>query len=272
MPLADNHVHLQDDRFASDLEAVLARASSAGVALLACNGTSEADWPGVLELARRDSRIVPSFGLHPWYVSQRTDRWLTSLRDHLLQVPSAVGEIGLDRWLEERDEAAQHEVFLAQLRVARDLERPVSIHCVKAWGWLAEIIESQPLLPCRFLLHAYGGSAELLKTFERKGGFFSFAGSVLRTGRTRQQEALRQVPLNRLLLETDAPDIPPPKRFFPFPGPSEDRAPRNEPANLQAITQGVAQLLGMPVADLEQQLWDNALSFWGHLPRTETPS
>jgi Tat protein secretion system quality control protein TatD with DNase activity len=135
-PLYDAHNHLQDARLAVQLEGVLAECRNAGIARLVVNGSREADWPRVRALAKQHPIVLPSFGYHPWYVGGRTDRWLDELQRHLDAVPSAVGEVGLDRWMENPDVPLQEELFRAQLRVAAARNLPVSIHCLRAWGRL----------------------------------------------------------------------------------------------------------------------------------------
>lgn len=256
MNLIDCHNHLQDEKLAADLPQVLERAKAAGVRYFLCNASCPADWPDVQRLASTHSDIIPFFGLHPWYVGQRSENWLDELEQLLLAIPSGIGEIGLDRWLENRDDAAQEEVFRQQLRLAQTLNRPATIHCVQAWGVLCDILKQEWIAPLPFCLHAYGGSAELITPLAEMGAFFSFAGSVLREKNERAKRALAAVPANRLLLETDAPDIMPPRAFQIV-----DSKERNEPANLAGIYKGVAQLRGTSQEELAAMIYDNAKVF-----------
>lgn len=256
--LIDCHLHLQDDRFAPDLPQVLARARSAGVRLLVCNGSCQSDWPAVLNLARSDSAIIPCFGLHPWYAGTRSLFWLAELKHYLTTIPSAVGETGLDRWAEDRDEAAQEEVFRAQLSLAAELGRPITIHCVKAWGWMMDVLAGQRSLPDRMLFHSYSGSAELIKPLAAMGAYFSYAGSLLRENAVHRREALAATPLDRLLIETDSPDIIPPRRFcIARTALTSGGRPRNEPTNLVGIVRGTAELLGIGYDELCRHLFEN---------------
>ncbi len=261
----DSHLHLQDPRLLPDLESVLHRAGRAGVRHFVCNGSCEQDWPIVLDLAKTHSQIIPCFGYHPWYVHERSTDWPVKLEDFLTAVPSAVGEIGLDRWIEPRDEAAQEEVFLAQFELARKLRRPAMIHCLRAWGWFMDLLKSRPPLPAGMLIHAYGGPAELISSLIEHNAWFSFAGTVLHEKNTRARTAIRQIPLDRLLLETDAPDLPPPEPFC-HPDLRKDNGKIvNEPVNLPAIVREVAQILGRPEAFLAETVWNNSLRFFGLL-------
>src|SRR5689334_14979957 len=96
--LYDAHNHLQDERLAPYLETVMPALQAEGVQAMVVNGSAEEDWPQVLSLARQYPQVIPSFGYHPWYVQERTPHWKAALVSFLEQVPSAVGEIGLDRW------------------------------------------------------------------------------------------------------------------------------------------------------------------------------
>ena len=118
MRLYDAHNHLQDARLGVDVDALIATARAEGVARMVVNGSCDEDWPHVLALARRFPEVIPSFGYHPWYVGERTPAWRENLVGALDAVPSAIGEIGLDRWIENYDLPAQEEVFLWQLRLA----------------------------------------------------------------------------------------------------------------------------------------------------------
>lgn len=264
--LIDCHLHLQDDRFAADLPEVLARARSTGVDMFVCNGSCQSDWPEVLTLARSDRSIIPCFGLHPWYAGTRSLFWLAELKHYLQAIPSAIGETGLDRWQEDRDEAAQETVFRAQLSLAAELGRPITIHCVKAWGWMMDVLASQRPLPNRMLFHSYSGSAELIKPLAEMGAYFSYAGSLLREKAIHRRQALAATPLNRLLIETDAPDIIPPRRFC-ITGiqSSSDGKPRNEPTNLAGIVRGAAELLGLRYDELCSRLNENCRSLFGDI-------
>jgi TatD DNase family protein len=263
--LIDAHLHLQDARLAPHLEGVLARAEQAGVARMVVNGTSEADWPEVHALAERHPAVVPAFGLHPWCVTDRTERWLAALEDRLRAVPSVVGEIGLDRWITPRDEASQEECFRAQLDLARRLARPVTVHCLRAWDWLMRVLESEPPLPAGFHLHAYGGPRELIEPLVARGAWFSVAGNILAPDRARARQVLAAIPDDRLLLETDAPDMPPPRscRVHDLRGP--DGKALNEPANLAAMLDGLARARCVTPEALAETTTRNARAFFGAL-------
>ena len=248
----DAHNHLQDERLGGDPAAIVAAAAGVGVVRMVVNGSCESDWPAVQALARQHPLVVPSFGIHPWYVHERTPNWLNTLTRFLYETPGAViGEIGLDRWKPDLAYSGQEDVFKAQLQLAAERNLPVSIHCLKAWGRLHDLLRDGPRPARGFLLHSYGGPAEMVTPLARLGAYFSFPGYFIHERKTRQREAFRAVPSDRLLVETDAPDqLPPTDRVLvPLADPATGQ-PVNHPANLPAVYAFLADFLGEPVESL----------------------
>jgi TatD DNase family protein len=263
--LYDAHNHLQDDRFAGRQSELLKTCAEVGVARMVVNGATESDWPQVLALARQSELVLPSFGYHPWYLHERTPDWLAQLRHYLDEVPSAVGEIGLDRWRPELPYAPQEAAFLAQLQLAAERNLPASIHCLQTWGRLLELLRAHPRPACGWILHSFGGPAEMIPALAQLGAYFSFPGYFLHARKGRQREAFKRVPRERLLIETDAPDqcLPTEARRFSLAG--ADGAPLNHPANLAAVYEGLAQGLGEPPAVLAAQVEENFLRLFDGL-------
>jgi TatD DNase family protein len=259
MNFYDAHNHLQDDRFAGQQSELLSVCAKSGIARMVVNGACEEDWPQVLRLARENKIVLPSFGYHPWYLHERTPDWLPNLRKFLDAVPSAVGEIGLDRWKPELPYEGQEEVFLAQLRLAAERDLPVSIHCLQAWGRMLELLQNNPRPARGFLLHSYGGPAEMIPSFAKLGAYFSFPGYFLQERKLKQRETFKRVPADRLLIETDAPDqhLPPEKHLHPLFG--TDGKPLNHPANLPMVYAGLAEFLGEKTEALAARVEENFL-------------
>ena len=265
MNFYDAHNHLQDDRFGGRQLALLAACAKAGVARMVVNGACEADWPQVLALARQSPLVLPSFGYHPWYLRERTPEWLGRLAGCLEAVPSAVGEIGLDRWKPGLSYAGQEEVFLAQLALAARRNLPVSIHCLQAWGRLGELLRDHARPARGVVLHSYGGPAELVPGLARLGAYFSFPGYFLHERKLRQRGTFKHIPADRLLVETDAPDqlLPEDRNRWPLAG--AEGQTLNHPANLVAVYQGLAEVLGERVEDLAARVEENYLRVFGGL-------
>ena len=262
----DAHNHLQDERFGDRPAELLECSRQAGVRRMVVNGAGEADWPAVLALARKSPLVLPSFGYHPWYIHERTTGWLAGLVHFLEAMPSAVGEIGLDRWKPGLAYAGQEEVFTAQLRLAAERNLPVSIHCLQAWGRLLEMLQAGPLPARGFLLHSYGGPQELVKPLAKLGAYFSFPGYYAHERKSRQRETFRHIPADRLLIETDAPDQRPPDELNRFPlTDAKTGRPINHPANLVAVYQYAAELRQVPLETFAVQVEQNFFRLFGGL-------
>lgn len=239
----DAHNHLQDTRFDGFREDVIMEMLDQGIQHCVVNGTRPSDWAKVAKLAKDYPEIViPSFGLHPWHAAEAINHpgWLDQLTHLLDTTPNAcIGECGLDRGIEGYDKDQQTQVFTLQLKLAASRNLPISIHCVRAWGQLIDMLESTPLPQRGFLLHSYGGSAELIPRFARLGGYFSFSGAMLRSHKQKTRDIFTQVPPDRLLLETDAPDMLPPNEIISHPLAGNI----NHPANLPNIANAASHFL-----------------------------
>ncbi len=266
----DSHNHLQ---FAGEGEVgpMVAAMRAAGVERCVVNATHEGDWEAVAALALSyPDMIVPAFGIHPWQAhtarldplrleAAATVPWGERLRYWLGKYPSAtVGECGLDGWVAEPGLELQAPVLLEQLRIARELHRTVSIHCVRAWGRLIEAFAVEAPPP-KFLLHAYAGSLETARRLLPRGAYFSCSGSILHPRKAALLDIFRQLPRQRILLETDAPES------LPKPGEVSHAAAgkRDDPADLAAMGAGLAGAFGMRTEELAELTSDNARECFG---------
>lgn len=266
MSYYDAHNHLQDDRFAGQQAALIQTCRDTGVAAMVVNGSTVADWDAVGTLARNNPDLVrPAFGVHPWYVGEQPSDWEDALVRHLDENPGAsLGEIGLDRWKEGLDFELEQDVFRRQLHLAARRNLPASIHCLKAWGALYDILRAGPLPAGGFLLHSYGGPVEMVEPLARLGARFSLPGYFALPRKSRQRETFRHVPPDRLLIETDAPDqcLPPERVLHPLTGTGTNR-PLNHPANLPAVYAFAAELLDEPLENLARRVEANWLALFG---------
>jgi TatD DNase family protein len=245
MEVHDAHCHYQ---FAEVPYAAVELARSEGVGYAVINGSSPADWADVAALAVRDPRNLPSFGLHPWDVPAAPAGWLDELRHVLRAHPAAgVGEMGLDRWIEGFDPDAQEAAFRAQLALAVELDRPLTIHCVRAIGPLMDILRATALPRRGFLLHSWNGPVELVPELARLGAYFSFSAHHFpeRKAHLRDQFAAA-IPRERILVETDAPALcPAPEyRVHALP-PSAEGVEQNHPSNLRRNLTELARTMGV---------------------------
>ena len=253
MKLFDAHNHIQDERLFPDLGNVMDRARAVGVVEMGVKGCCEADWLRVIEIMKTHEGIYPAFGLHPWFIAERSSDWLQTLEKLLLEHPHAsVGEIGIDHAIDDRNDADQEAVFLTQLELARRLNRPVSIHCRRAWGRLVELLDQSGELPRGMLIHCFGGSAEIATELVKRGAYISFSGSITRPNAKKAGPAIRAVPADRLLIETDAPDIMPTTAIGDL----------NEPANLRFVLTKAAELRDQSEAEIAELTTANARRFF----------
>lgn len=253
--LFDAHNHLQDERLDPWREEIVAGMAASGIGEMIVNGSCEEDWPQVAELAWKHAWVRPAFGLHPWYVKDRGPEWLERLREHLVAHPRAVvGETGLDRWIENPDVEAQVACFRAQLALAVALDRPITIHCLRAFGLLEEVLRSMKLPRRGFLLHSYGGPAEMVPGFVRLGGYFSVSPYFAHPRKSAQLATFAKIPMDRLLAETDAPDMWPPPEVNPHPLPAADV---NHPFNLSVSYDLIARLHDLSREEAENAVAEN---------------
>jgi TatD DNase family protein len=293
--LYDAHNHLQDAWLTPHRACVFADLASVGIRAAVVNGTCETDWPEVAALCSQPSslnlQLLPSYGLHPWDVGNRTPDWQKKLLSFLdppettsaaVGVPNAalakVGEIGLDRWildcarpddsrlagLRRAPIEEQTDVFLWQLALAADRNLPASIHCLDAFGLLHDLLRAAKRPSRGFLLHAYSGPAEMVKLFADLGAHFSFNGGFLAPKNARLRELYATLPADRLLVETDAPAmrLPPTHEKYSLP-PADGGSPINHPANLAATYSALAALRRTDVASLAAQVEKNFLRLFG---------
>lgn len=281
MKLFDSHCHLQDPRIFNKAPQVIKTALDTGIVHFAVNGVSEKDWHLVKEMSDNYPCIVPSFGLHPWFVPDRTPNWFNTLKEALEATPSAaVGEIGLDKGShgKEIDFTVQVEIFRQQLELAKQLKRPASVHCVRAFGDLLPIMKSVGPFPAGVILHSYLGSAEMVPEFAKLGAYFSFSGFLMSMKENKAKKMLKSVPTDRILLETDAPDALPrsdyldslffvegdasvPEEFW-VQGEKSSTLPKetlNHPANIHNVLKFVASLLEVTKEELAEISYGNAI-------------
>lgn len=208
----DSHCHLQDARLDTVRMELLTACRERGINRWVVNATREKDWSRVEGLCADTNGALPAFGLHPWWMPERASGWEDRLRGLLLKIPHAsLGETGLDLWMPDPDLEDQKQVLQIHLQLARELSRPVTLHCLRAWPHLLDVVQCSPPLPAGFLLHSYAGPAGQIPEWVRLGARFSFPPAFLAPKRAAVRELFaRHIPLSRILVETDCPDMAPP--------------------------------------------------------------
>lgn len=253
----DSHNHLQNGRFGKPVAELVDEMKKAGVSACVVNATRESDWQTVADLSESFPGFVrPAYGIHPWFADTAEAGWEEKLRERLVADRVAtVGEIGVDGWVDSPTIEVQREVFVKQVRIAADMRRVMTVHCLKAWEELFSVMDEVPEWPEKFLMHSFGGSIEIAERLLKKGAWFSFSGYFLHERKRKVLEVFKQLPQDRILLETDAPDMMPPESFVKFPL----KAGVNHPANLGRIA--AAFELGLGEGILEK-VARNACEFW----------
>jgi TatD DNase family protein len=241
MRFYDAHAHLQDAR----LSAVISSLGDSDEPLtVVTNGTCPADWPAVAALEGRGSlRVLKAYGVHPWKVEELPEDWENDLRERLHGGAVSVGEIGLDHWIEPRRPSLQREVFERQLFLAREFGFVPTVHGVRAWEEVAFALR-QVSLPGGFLMHAFSGSREVQRRLLDIGGHFSFSAYAAEPSRKRMREAIAYCPLDRLLTETDAPDMVPPAASVTYPLVDTSGQAAHHPLEIRTALATVAALRG----------------------------
>ncbi len=253
--MIDAHCHLQDLKQYLPPTQALAHAANVDVTHAVCCGEGEHDWQEIADLANQQNSLYPSFGLHPWFVMQRSSSWEKTLEKKLLQFPHAgVGEIGLDNQMPNIPMHIQKEVFCEQLNLAIAYKRPVSIHCRQAFGPLLDIIEKYTQGNLQGLIHAWSGSPQLIPRFERLGFYISFGGSITHPTHSRARQSAQAVSLNHLLIESDAPALP----LYGTPQPLF-----SEPANVKHICQEIALLRNTSFEEIADATTRNCKKLFG---------
>lgn len=256
LPLIDSHCHLADSDFDSDRDQVIQRAQAAGVKHFVLIGTG-ADWQeisGAVLMAQRYEGACCVAGIHPHEARHFLKSDFDELRKLALQPKFlGVGEIGLDYHYDHSRRNAQQEILIRQLELARELKLPIIIHCREAWADLREILRTHwNNSGLGGILHCFTGSQEDAIELLDAGFLVSFAGNLT----FKKSEALRQVakeiPLNRLLTETDSPYL----------APEPHRGQRNEPAYVGEVLRQLATLRGMSEEEMATQVLGNFNRFF----------
>jgi TatD DNase family protein len=238
MSLVDSHCHLDFPEFAPELDAVVARARAAGVANMVSISTKLSTFPTVLAVAERYDNIYCSVGVHPHEAdaegAQATAERLIALADHPKVV--GIGETGLDFYYEHSPRDAQEMAFRAHIAAARETGLPLIVHTREAEADTARILRDEIKKgPYLGLLHCFTSSRQLAENALELGLFISFSGIVTFKNAEALREVARTVPLDRMLVETDAPYL----------APVPHRGKRNEPAFVADTARFLAQLRGM---------------------------
>lgn len=229
--LIDSHIHLDDERFDADREQVMERARQQDVRGMVVPAVHRRSWARIAALARSHADVFPAYGLHPVFQPQHEPGDLEALPDWLDTHPAiAVGEIGLDHFVEQVDRETQQSCFSRQLAIANERQLPVIIHARQAVEAVILAVRKEPGL--RGVVHSFSGSEDQARRLFDLGFLVGLGGPLTYPGAHRLHRLVATMPIDQLLLESDAPDQPG----------VEHRGRRNEPAWVRTTLSHVARL------------------------------
>lgn len=253
----DTHAHLFDGRFASDLPEVLARATATGIETMVCVGIDRPTSRASIDLATRFPTVVAAVGIQPNHVAEAapTD-WDEVVRLAETEPRAvAIGETGLDRYWDRSPFSLQEDYFVRHLELARRLGKPFIVHCRQAEADVVRLLREQYERhgPLRGVMHSFSGDRTTAEACLAMGLFVSFAGMVTYPNAADLRDVARIVPADHLLVETDCPYL----------APQPVRGKRNEPAHVVHTLAVLAQVRGVPAAELDAQTTHNARVLFG---------
>ncbi|OOQ46458.1 hydrolase TatD [Pseudomonas fluorescens] len=252
MELIDTHTHLDFPDFDADRQALLAESRALGVRRIVVLGVYQANWQRVWELVQNDPDLHAAFGLHPVYLDDHRPEDLSELGDWLTRLAGhrqlcAVGEIGLDYFIETLDRERQQSLFEAQLQLAADFNLPALIHVRRSHAAVIATLKRFSLKRAG-IIHAFAGSQEEAREYIKLGFKLGLGGAATWPQALRMHRVLAELPQDSVVLETDSPDMAPAM----FPG------QRNSPAHLPAICAALADIMAISPEQLAAASTANA--------------
>jgi TatD DNase family protein len=255
MRLIDSHCHLDVDAFDGDRDDVIARARAAGVVGQVVPAIDAAGWPKLRAVCATQPGLFPAYGLHPIFLAAHRPGHLVGLRDWILRErPVAIGECGLDFFIDGLDREQQSDYFEAQLRLARDCDLPVIVHARRAVE--AVIVAIKRIGGLRGVVHSFPGSREQAQQLHALDFMVGLGGPVTYPRAHRLHRLVETLPIEQLLLETDSPDQPL----------ASHRGERNEPARLPGVLDVIARLRDAEPAAIAAATTANAERLFGLSP------
>lgn len=251
--LFDTHVHLNADQFIEDREEVIERARDAGVKYMNVVGFDRKTITLAMEIAEQYENIYASVGWHPVDAIDMTEKdliWIEELTKHPKVV--ALGEMGLDYHWDKSPKEIQKQVFRKQIRLAKKVNMPIIIHNREATEDVLEILHDENATEIGGIMHCYSDSVDYVQTILDMNFYISLGGPVTFKNATMPKEVAKIVPLNRLLIETDAPYL----------APHPNRGKRNEPAYVSLVAQKIAELRGISFEEVSKRTTENACEFF----------
>jgi TatD DNase family protein len=252
--LTDTHTHLDASQFNEDREEMIQRAWDVGVTRIVNVGFNRETIPTTMELAEKYDFIYAIIGWHPQDAKDMLPgdlEWIEELSKHEKVV--AIGEIGLDYHWDTSPKDVQNRVFREQIRLAKKIGKPIVIHNREAHHDIIEVLREEKAAEVGGIMHCFSGSWDTAKMCLDMNFYISFGGPVTFKNAKQPKEVLAQVPLDRLLIETDAPYLTP----------HPNRGMRNESSYVKLVAEAAAEIRGMSLEELAQVTTNNAIRLLG---------
>jgi TatD DNase family protein len=251
MELVDTHCHLDFSDFDRDRSDILVRCQAAGINKIVVPGVTQAGWKSLLQLCESTPGVFPAFGLHPMFLQQHSPEHLGLLEEQInLYRPLAIGEIGLDFMLKDSDKEDQIKYFTAQLDIAKNADLPVLLHVRKAHDEVLMRLKKSAVRSG--IAHAFNGSLQQARKYIDLGFKLGFGGTLTYAGSKKIRALAKELPIESIVLETDAPDMVV----------ESHRGERNSPEYLTLILASLAEVRGRAVDDLARQTTANATAIF----------
>ncbi len=248
--MIDSHLHLDDEMLCQDVDKIIEQLASRNVQFVINNSCNYQSMLNGVELAKRYPQVFATVGMHPHESKDFDDKFRTTMVE-LAQNPKvvAVGEIGLDYYYDLSDRKVQRDVFAEQIEIADKLHLPITLHIRDAYGDAWDILRAQKAhINNGVLWHCYSGSAELARQGVQLGHYYAFGGAITFKN-ARKEEILAEIPMDRILSETDSPYMAP----VPL------RGTVNTPLNIPLVVQKMADIYGVDIKQMEEQIAQNTL-------------
>ncbi len=252
--LFDSHAHLDSEKFDGERDKIVENAKQAGLKFILNPAADFKTSLGAIEVANKYDMVYAAVGVHPHDADTLDDKMIDDLRE-LAKHPKvmAIGEIGLDYYYDNSPRELQKQAFIKQIRLAKELKLPIIIHDRDSHEDVFNILKAENPFDTGVVLHCYSSSAELAKEYIKLGAYISIAGPLTFKNNKKTPEVVKEVPLDRLFIETDSPYLTP----TPF------RGKRNEPAYVRYVAEKIAEIKGVSFDEVARTTRENACKFFG---------
>ena len=257
--MIDSHLHLDDEKLSASVQQILQDMQQHNVEFVINNSCNYQSMLDSVVLAKENLQVFATVGMHPHESKDFDDLFRTTMQNLATSCDKvvAVGEIGLDYYYDLSDRKIQRDVFAEQIEIADKLGLPITLHIRDAYGDAWDILTAQKKhLNNGVLWHCYSGSAELARQGVQLGHFYAFGGAITFKN-AKKEEVLNVIPMDRVLSETDSPYMAP----VPL------RGTLNTPSNIPLIVDKMAQIYGVDVGVMEEQIRKNTLAFFPRITK-----